>query len=73
MYIHVKVVADSKKEEIIYEKENYLKIYVKEPRERNLANTRVLEMLRELYPSAKQIRIINGHQSPSKLISVDME
>lgn len=73
MYLHIKVIPDSKKEEVLFEKENYLKISVKEPRERNLANGRVLELLREYYPTAKQIRIINGHTSHSKLVSVDVE
>lgn len=72
MYLHVKVTPNNKREEILIEKENYWKISVKEPNERNLANKRVLEILREHYPNSKQIRIINGHTSPSKLFSLDI-
>ena len=39
-----------------------------------MANKRVVEMLREYFgPKAKAIRIVNGYDSPSKLVSVDFE
>lgn len=71
MYVKVKVQAGAKKETIIKKnKETYL-ISVKQPAERNLANTRVCELLAlSLGIPIKNIRIISGHQSPSKILSI---
>jgi len=69
MYIKVRVVTDSKKE--ILEKidhETY-KIFTRAPAERGLANSRVIEMLAEVYPNQK-LRIVSGHTSPSKIVSI---
>lgn len=71
MYIKVKVKADSDKE--LFEKvsETSFKIQVKVKAERNQANVRVVELLRHHFgPKAGQIRIVNGHHSPSKLVAV---
>ena len=48
-----------------------LLIFVKEPAERNLANTRVRELVAEhlKVPLAK-VRIMSGHHSPSKMLSI---
>lgn len=73
MYIHVKVQAGAKSESFEKIKEDHFSLAVKEPAERNLANKRVLELVRTNFPEAKRVRIISGHQSPSKLISVDFE
>lgn len=73
MYIHVKVHPGSKKEHLEKLKEDHFEIWVKEPAERNLANKRVLEIVRQIFPEAKRVRIISGAQSPSKLISVDFD
>lgn len=71
MYIKVKVKAGSRKEEIEKVNENTFYISVKEKAERNIANNRILEILSlELKIPINKIRIINGHQSPSKLISI---
>lgn len=74
MFIKVKVIAGSKKEEIIKKKEDSYQISVKEKAERNLANRRVCEIIASLYkvPTGK-VRIVNGHQSPSKILSVNFE
>ncbi|MEK7585685.1 MAG: DUF167 domain-containing protein [Patescibacteria group bacterium] len=71
MYIHVKIIAKAKKESIKQENEDHFLISVREPAERNLANTRVIEILALHFklPVAK-VKIINGHKSPSKLISI---
>ncbi|MFA6536038.1 MAG: DUF167 domain-containing protein [Candidatus Paceibacterota bacterium] len=71
MYIKVKVKTNSDEE--LFEKvsDTSFKIQVKEKAERNLANTRVIELLRRHFgPKAGQIRIVNGHHSPSKLVAV---
>ena len=74
MYIKVRVIAGSKKEEVILEKPNYFKIFVREKAERNMANKRIMEIIaREYRVKPAQVRIVSGHHSPSKLLSVDVE
>jgi len=70
MYIHVKAKTESKKEEVIQVSNDHYEIAVREPAERNLANKRILLILQTLFPN-KIIKIINGHNSKSKLIVVD--
>ncbi len=73
MYIHVKVQAGAKSESFEKLKEDHFELRVKEPAERNLANKRVLEIVKNHFSEAKRVRIVSGHQSPSKLISVDFD
>jgi uncharacterized protein YggU (UPF0235/DUF167 family) len=74
MYIKVHAVAGSKKEEVILEKPNYLKIFVRQEAKQNMANKRILEIVaREYHVKPAQVRIVSGHHSPSKLLSVDIE
>lgn len=70
MYIHVKVTPGARKESMEETKPSYFKIVVKEKAENNAANRRVVELL-EKHFKTKNVRIINGHQSPSKLIFID--
>lgn len=70
MYIHVKTYAGQRKEEVKRLNEDHLEVRVREPAQNNLANGRVIEIIKNLYPGALA-RLINGHQSPSKLFSVD--
>jgi len=71
MYIKVKVQANAKKENIEKKSSDSYFISVKEPAERNQANKRVCEIIASLFNiSVKSIRIINGHQSPSKILSI---
>ena len=70
MYIKVRVITEAKREEVIQESADHFKISIKEPAERNMANARILEIIRANYPS-KQVKIISGHHSPSKLLTVD--
>lgn len=71
MYIKVKVFPNSKKQEIQKKSENSFIVYVKEPAERNLANKKVCQVIAEQFKiPEKLVRIINGHHSPSKLISL---
>jgi uncharacterized protein len=71
-YIHAKVTAGASKESLKQKSEDHFLISVKEKAERNLANRRVLELLALHFklPSSK-IRIVNGHQSPSKLLVIE--
>ena len=72
MYIKIKVIVDAKKEKIIKKSEDHFDISVKEPAERNLANKRVLELVREYFRVYNgNVRIVSGHHSPSKIISIN--
>jgi len=74
MYIRVKVQAGAKKEELRQESHDHFLILVKEKAERNQANKRVLEILAEFFGLPKgKVRIVNGHQSPTKLLIVEKE
>lgn len=70
MYIKLRVVTDSKFEKVEKLKDDTFKVFVKAPAERGLANSRVVELMSDLLKT-KNIRIISGHTSPSKIISVD--
>ncbi len=72
MYIRVKVKAGVKKEELKKISEDHFDISVKDKAERNLANTRVLEMVADHFKVSKnKVRIVNGHHSPTKLLIVE--
>ncbi|MFH0845843.1 MAG: DUF167 domain-containing protein [Patescibacteria group bacterium] len=80
MYIKVKVFPKSRKEEIIYRgdlkiplnERNRFEIKVKEKAERNMANKKVLEILAKYFKiEEKDLKIISGHQHPSKLLSIN--
>ena len=74
MYIKVRVQAGAKKENIEKKKDNYFMITVKEPAERNMANKRVCNIVASLYKvKENKVRIVSGHQSPSKILSIMME
>ena len=72
MYIKVVVSAGSKKELVKKVSADHFEISVKEKPVQNLANRRVVAIVAELFtvPTGK-VRILNGHHSPSKLLSVD--
>lgn len=70
MYIKLRVIPGSKKEEVTILNEDTIKVTVKEEAEYNMANTRVLELMKERFPG-KVIRLVSGHHSPSKIISVN--
>lgn len=72
MYIKVKVFARSNKEEFKKISDTYFEARVREKAERNMANKKVIELVRRHFISAKDIRIISGHHSPSKILSMDM-
>ena len=74
MYIKIKVFPKSKKEEIRKIKENNFEIKVREKAEKNMANKRVIEILSDYFKiNEKQIRIVNGHQSPIKMLSINID
>ncbi|MDQ5971089.1 MAG: uncharacterized protein QG566_35 [Patescibacteria group bacterium] len=74
MYVKVKVFAGAKKQTIKEIGENRYEIHVKEPAERNMANSRVISMVASLYNiNPKAVKIFSGHHSPSKLLSIHKE
>lgn len=72
MYIKVKVNTEAKKEKMTKKSEDHFEISVKEPAERNLANKRVLELVRAYFKVYNgDVRIVSGHHSPGKIINID--
>ena len=69
MYLKIKVIPDSKTEKKEILSEDFWRVWVKVPAENNLANNRILEIVRETYPN-QSVRIISGHHSPSKIVSI---
>ena len=70
MYIKVKIKADAKKELTERVSSDHFEISVKEKAENNRANERLLEIMRSEFPNSI-IRIISGHHSPSKILSIE--
>lgn len=71
MYIRVRVTPSARKERIVREDKDTFYISVKEPAERNLANTRIKEILAyELKVPLSSVRLLTGHHSSSKMYSV---
>lgn len=69
MYLKVKVFPDSRHERVEKISEEEWRVWTKKPAEQNLANNRVLEILRIDFPN-QQIRLVSGHHSPSKIFSI---
>ncbi|HEY4511628.1 MAG TPA: DUF167 domain-containing protein [Candidatus Paceibacterota bacterium] len=74
MYIKIKVTPKAKEESFEKVSDDTFVVKVKEPAERNLANERVIALVREHFhvPLGKATRIISGHHSPHKIISIDL-
>ena len=72
-YIKVAIKAGMKKEVFTQKSEDHFNVSVKEKAERNMANTRVIELVAEHFKVPKnKVRIVNGHHHPSKLLVIDM-
>jgi uncharacterized protein YggU (UPF0235/DUF167 family) len=73
MYIKVKVIAGAKKELVKKLSNTSYVLSVKEPALQNRANARVVALIAtECNVPVNKVRIINGHHSPSKMLSVDI-
>ncbi len=71
MYVKARVVAEAKKETLERLSKDHFKISVKEKPLQNLANRRVIELVaRHFKVPVNQVRIVSGHKSPSKILSV---
>ena len=74
MYIKVRVTAGAKKEKFEKKSEDHFNVWVKEPAERNLANTRVRELLAgHFIVSIGKVKLVSGHHSPSKILDIRIE
>ena len=74
MYVKVKVTAGARKEKLTQTSEDHFEISVRERAERNMANTRVREMVAEFFTTTiGKTKIISGHHSPGKIFSVDTD
>ena len=71
MYVKVRVLAQAKKESVQKLSKDHFEISVKEKPLQNLANRRVVELVAQHFKvPALQIRIVSGHHSPSKILSL---
>jgi len=71
MYIKVKVSPGAKKETLIETANKYFTVSVREKAEHNMANRRVIEIFAEYFEvPVGSIKIISGHRSPNKILSV---
>lgn len=71
MYVHVRVTPGAKRESFIETDNKHFSVSVKEPAERNLANTRVRELIAEHFRVALgKVKIITGHRSAQKMLDV---
>ena len=71
--VQVKVFAGAKKEKVEVD-EGILRIFVREPAQRNMANFRVRELVARYFSvSLSQVQILTGHRSPKKRLSVTIE
>ena len=71
MYIKVYVTPGSRKEVIEKESPTIYRIKVREPKERNLANVRLRQILAsEFNTDVGQVKLVSGHRSPTKVFDV---
>ncbi len=72
IYIHVKVLAGAKGESLKVLSRDHFSVSVREKAERNMANTRVLELVAKHFKvPVNKVRIVNGHHHPSKLLIIE--
>ncbi len=74
MYVKIRALAGAKKELLEKISTDHFKISVREKAKQNMANVRIRELVANHFslPIGK-IRIISGHHSPSKIVSVDLD
>ena len=75
MFIKIKVKTGSRQEQVRKISEDLYEVDLREEAENNAANDRLVAIFRELYKGAEtgrtSIRIVKGHHSPHKIISVE--
>lgn len=74
MYVRARVTPGAKKERVTKESDTEFYITVRERAERNMANTRVREILAESFGvPVGQVRLLAGHRSSSKMFSIEVD
>lgn len=71
MYLKIRVLPENKEDYVREEGADTLLIAVREKAERGLANRRALQLLVAHFGKEKRVRIVSGHHSPHKIISVE--
>jgi uncharacterized protein YggU (UPF0235/DUF167 family) len=72
MYVKVRVQTAAKKEGMKAFPDNHFEISVREKPLQNLANRRIVELVAShFHVPVGKVRIISGHRSPSKILSVN--
>jgi len=73
MFVRVVATPGARKERITKASETEFAIQVREPAERNMANKRICVLLaQEFHVPLTQVRLLTGHRSRVKLVSVDV-
>jgi uncharacterized protein YggU (UPF0235/DUF167 family) len=67
--IKVRVTADARAEKVVKKSDDLYVVSVREPAERNMANKRVIQLFRALYPK-KSVKLVKGHRNPAKIVEV---
>jgi len=71
MLIHIKIVSESKEDEVIEKSDTSYIVKVREPARENLANRKMLTLLSSyLKIEPHKLRIITGHHSPGKILEI---
>jgi uncharacterized protein YggU (UPF0235/DUF167 family) len=72
MHIRVHMEAGARREKITKIHETEFNIAVREPRTRNLANTRMRELLAQTFsvPLSK-VQLLTGHRSSTKMVGIE--
>lgn len=74
MYLRVHVIPESKRETLTKESEDTWHVCVRVAAQGNRANHRVRELIAtELQLPTSAVRILTGHHSRSKLMSIDID
>ncbi len=72
MYIHLRVIPESKRARVEKRSKDSFLVYVREKAERNMANRSALSaMAAHLKLPPRNVRLVSGHRQPSKIISVE--
>lgn len=71
MYVKIQVIPESRHERVTKEAEDRLVVAVREKAERGAANRRVVQLLAAYFGVGTRIRLVGGHHSPHKIVSVD--
>ncbi len=71
MFVKIKVYTEEKREWLHKKSGDSFDMHIKEPAEQGLANKKVIELLRKHFKGYNKIKIIKGHHSPNKIISLE--